>query len=162
MFTQWMKTNSIHVLACSLTYVEFPTKWVWRREEGIWRFKRSQRKIGCIYSAHPTSALGLLNDDNEWNETIEEAIQWSSAQMLRHMFVTILLFCEVKDPKELWNRNWNHDDILKREIENSQNEKFTLSDEQLRDFVLVEIEKLMNKSSRSIMVFPIPYPTMMN
>ena len=31
MFTKWMKANEQHEEARELTYVEFPTKWVWHK-----------------------------------------------------------------------------------------------------------------------------------
>ncbi|KAK9275061.1 hypothetical protein L1049_022319 [Liquidambar formosana] len=40
-------------------------------------------------------ALGLLHDDNEWSEALLEANTWAFANQLRHMFATMLMFCEV-------------------------------------------------------------------
>ena len=50
-------------------------------------------------------ALGLLNDDKEWNDALLEASQWATASQLRELFMTILLFCEVGDPVQFWQTN---------------------------------------------------------
>uniref|UniRef100_A0A453RTU0 Uncharacterized protein n=1 Tax=Aegilops tauschii subsp. strangulata TaxID=200361 RepID=A0A453RTU0_AEGTS len=44
---------------------------------------------------HPTYksacyALGLLNDDKEWDDCIKEASHWASAPQMRQLFYTIL------------------------------------------------------------------------
>jgi hypothetical protein len=54
-FTEWMKTNEISNTARSLTYCDFPTKWVWHRKDKEWRPRKSGRCIGRIFHAHPTS-----------------------------------------------------------------------------------------------------------
>ncbi|GJU63952.1 helicase-like protein [Tanacetum coccineum] len=40
-------------------------------------------------------AYGLLNDDKEWTRAIQEASLWALGPQLRHLFVTILLFCDL-------------------------------------------------------------------
>jgi hypothetical protein len=40
-------------------------------------------------------AVGLLEDDNEWHQALEEASIWASRQQLRDMFASMLMFCEV-------------------------------------------------------------------
>jgi hypothetical protein len=47
--------------------------------------------------------MGLLEDDNEWHQALEEADIWASGQQLRDMFASMLMFCEVKNPKQLWD-----------------------------------------------------------
>lgn len=60
---------------------------------------------------HPTFKdacldFGLLDDDKEWHEAMEEAGTWASSKLLREMFITLLLFCEITNPEEPWNRHW--------------------------------------------------------
>ncbi|KAK9665931.1 hypothetical protein RND81_14G146800 [Saponaria officinalis] len=62
---------------------------------------------------HPTYkaacvSLGLLDGDDEWNTALNEAATWSTAHQLRDLFVTLLLFCEVSDPKKLWETHWEN------------------------------------------------------
>ena len=55
MFTEWMNTNKMHEDARTLTYPEFPTKWVWQSKEKIWTRRKQGRCIGIIAYIHPTS-----------------------------------------------------------------------------------------------------------
>ena len=57
---------------------------------------------------HPTYkgacyAHGLLDDDSEWIDYLEEASSWVSSYELRHLFVTILTHFQVLDALRLWN-----------------------------------------------------------
>ncbi|XP_077246007.1 uncharacterized protein LOC143885840 [Tasmannia lanceolata] len=52
------------------------------------------------------NALGLLEDDNEWHEVLEEASVWASGHQLRHLFASMLTSCEVTDPLVLWDTHW--------------------------------------------------------
>jgi hypothetical protein len=47
--------------------------------------------------------MGLLADDNEWDQALEEAGVWASGRQLRDMFASMLMFCEVTNPKQLWD-----------------------------------------------------------
>ncbi|XP_071912361.1 uncharacterized protein [Coffea arabica] len=79
---------------------------------------------------HPTFkatcvALGLLDDDNEWNETFAETSTWASAKKLRSMYCTILMHSEITNPSDIWQRHWKSitDDLqyqIRRDIGNSQ------------------------------------------
>jgi hypothetical protein len=62
---------------------------------------------------HPTfkaacGALGLLEDDSEWQQCITEAAAQQSGRHLRELFVTILLFNSPSDPLALWTANLHH------------------------------------------------------
>jgi hypothetical protein len=43
------------------------------------------------------NARGLLRDDQEWYNVFDEAASWDTSNQLRHLFITMLLFCEVGD-----------------------------------------------------------------
>ncbi|GES88499.1 uncharacterized protein LOC112012066 [Rhizophagus clarus] len=47
--------------------------------------------------------LSLLQDDDEWNACLLEASAIQSGKQLRHLFVSILLFCQPVNPEILWN-----------------------------------------------------------
>jgi hypothetical protein len=44
-------------------------------------------------------AMGLLTDHNEWHQALEEAGVWASGRQLHDMFTSMLMFCEVTNPK---------------------------------------------------------------
>nr|KAJ0186702.1 hypothetical protein LSAT_V11C900477310 [Lactuca sativa] len=53
MFTSWMKCNEISKKARKLTYVEFPTKFVWHRKDLIWKPRKVGYAVGRIHSVSP-------------------------------------------------------------------------------------------------------------
>ncbi|XP_071718264.1 uncharacterized protein [Rutidosis leptorrhynchoides] len=112
MFTDWLELNKRDPAARSLTYAKIPN-----------------------------FASGLINDDREWTEAITEARLWACGAQLRDLFVTILLFCNVTKPLNLWEANWESlaEDILhkKRKLYNFPD--LTLSEAQLRNYCLLEI-----------------------
>jgi len=44
-------------------------------------------------------AMGLLADDNEWDQALEEADVWALGRQLRDMFASMLMFCEVTNSR---------------------------------------------------------------
>jgi hypothetical protein len=58
-------------------------------------------------------ARGLVGDDNEWFLLFDEAVQWASSNQLRHLFMTVLLFCGVTAGQRLLDKYWRFmaDDI---------------------------------------------------
>ncbi|CAH1421827.1 unnamed protein product [Lactuca virosa] len=53
MFTSWMECNKINKDARKLTYVEFPTKFVWKPNGRFWKPRKIGRSIGRIHSVSP-------------------------------------------------------------------------------------------------------------
>ncbi|GKC68945.1 DNA helicase, partial [Tanacetum coccineum] len=52
------------------------------------------------------SALGLLDDDKEWEIAFEEACGSVTPEELWFLFSHILLYCDVADPSRLWKKYW--------------------------------------------------------
>lgn len=48
--------------------------------------------------------LGLLEDDQHWDNTLSEAVVSSLPSQLRHLFSIILTCCNPSNPKELWSK----------------------------------------------------------
>ena len=61
-------------------------------------------------------ARGLLENDNEWHLTLEEASPVCLPHQLRELFASILAFCNPSDPSRLWLKHKDAlcDDILHR------------------------------------------------
>ncbi|GJU21440.1 hypothetical protein Tco_1154782 [Tanacetum coccineum] len=55
---------------------------------------------------HACEALGLLEDDREWETTLKEAVVIATPAELRTLLAHILSFCQVSDPIRLWKRTW--------------------------------------------------------
>ena len=75
----------------------------------------------------------------------------------------MLLFCEVADPLSLWESNWKliTEDILNRQRRVLQFQEQILSDNQLRNYGLYEIEQNLQQYGRSLRDYPqTPQPDM--
>lgn len=59
---------------------------------------------GVIYSTFRDAALalGLLEDDQEWHQCLEEAAVFQHPKRLRHLFAMILYLCQPSEPLRLW------------------------------------------------------------
>ncbi|XP_035841306.1 uncharacterized protein LOC110870193 [Helianthus annuus] len=55
-FVQWMKLNESNKDARKLTYVEFPSKFVWKLKDRCWQVRKTYQTVGRIHSVSP--ALG--------------------------------------------------------------------------------------------------------
>ena len=98
--------------------------------------------------------LSLLQDDNEWDECLLEASTIKSGKQLRHLFASILLFCQPINPEILWNKhklalcedicyqnrvilqlqNNNITDIIENEALNQLEDYLLLNGKSLKDF----------------------------
>ncbi|XP_074277028.1 uncharacterized protein LOC141600684 [Silene latifolia] len=106
---------------------------------------------------HPTyksacNVVGLLDGDDEWHVALNETASWATAQQLREMFATLLLFCEVTDPKQLWLAHWKDlsDDILPRYKMRLGYRDMKQNDEQIQNYALLELEIILNRNGRSL------------
>ena len=71
---------------------------------------------GILYNTFRDAcyALGLLDDDREFVDAVNEASFWGSGHYLRKLFVTMLLSCSVSRPEFVWDQTWEAlcEDIL--------------------------------------------------
>jgi hypothetical protein len=86
--------------------------------------------------------MGLLADDNEWHQPLEEANLWASGRQLHDMFASMLMFFEVTNPKQLWDAHWEslNDDIEVMTWHERDDPAITLSEDALKDHALYEID----------------------
>ncbi|GJU87880.1 DNA helicase [Tanacetum coccineum] len=103
-------------------------------------------------------ALGLLGDDKEWHNALEEASFSSTPTELRNLFVQILIFCDVADPMKLWNTNWQNmsDDIPRRPSKNLHIQNLYINDPGLKGFVLYEVQIILYSYSKTLKDFGLP------
>jgi hypothetical protein len=87
-------------------------------------------------------AMGLLVDNNEWHQALEEANVWASGPQLHDMFASMLMFCEVTNPRQLWDVHWEslNDDIEAMTRRKRVDLVVTLSEHALKDRALYEID----------------------
>ncbi|XP_062089097.1 uncharacterized protein LOC133795659 [Humulus lupulus] len=97
-------------------------------------------------------ALGLLDDDKEWIDCLTEASIWATGNELRHLFVMILIHCQVSDASQLWKSNYT---ALSEDMVSLQRKRFRMKDLQLTEqqveaYTLFEIEGIMLKMGKSL------------
>ncbi|KAG0618503.1 hypothetical protein M758_4G069300 [Ceratodon purpureus] len=108
------------------------------------------------------NALGLLQDDGEWIQCLEEASIMRTGASLRNLFVVILSECNPSHPELLWQRFRPHlcDDLrhhLRQHYGLSE-----LSEEEVYDFGLFLIDEILREqSNKNLSLFPpMPIPTL--
>src|SRR6266404_4821023 len=82
---------------------------------------------------------GLLEDDNEWDQCLQEASHMQTGRQLCHLFVTILKDCLPADPRALWDTFWHHicDDLRHQlRVHVFQNRDMDPSEAQIQDYGL--------------------------
>ncbi|KAM0880860.1 hypothetical protein ACQ4PT_033300 [Festuca glaucescens] len=131
--------------------------------KGCKSFEDIRKVNGVIHPTYKSAcyALGLLDDDREWDDCIKEASHWASAQQMRQLFCTILLFCEVSNPGKLWNSTWEllSEDIQRRQRRILNFEALQLDTEQKKNLTLIEIETLLRRGGKSLKDYEgIPVP----
>ncbi|GFX57341.1 ATP-dependent DNA helicase [Trichonephila clavipes] len=65
---------------------------------------------GILYPTHQAAyfALGLVEGDNHWCDTLTDASISSSASKLGELFANLLVFCNVSNPSKLWDKFKGH------------------------------------------------------
>lgn len=106
--------------------------------------------------------LGLLGDDKEWTYAFTEASVSASSKELRSLFAHLLIFCEISNPLTFWTQQWHKmsDDIMQKATAESHILNFNVNDEYLQEFILYEIEILLNSNcnSSSLSDYGLPMP----
>ena len=106
-------------------------------------------------------ALGLLQNDEEWDQCLKETGQIQTGMQLRKLFATLLLFCEVTRPEVLWEKNISalSDDILFQVRNNTGNMTLEFTDD-IRNEALCHLQSILSKYERFLNEFPnMPIPT---
>jgi len=111
--------------------------------------KHNTFKDACI-------AMGLLADDNEWHQALEEANLWALGRQLRDMFASMLMFCEVTNPRQLWDAHWESisDDIEAMTHCERDDPTVTLSEDALKDYASYEIDQVFILNEHCLEDFP--------
>ncbi|XP_050065323.1 uncharacterized protein LOC114130689 [Aphis gossypii] len=100
------------------------------------------------------NVLGLLEDDNHWNNTLNEAFLSDSPSKLRELFTVMLVFCQLSDPLTLWDTHKNNlsEDII-RQMDADQ-------EDEAHNKCLIQIEDaVLTVGGQSISNYGLPQPT---
>jgi hypothetical protein len=103
-------------------------------------------------------ARGLLECDNEWNILFDEAVVSASAHQLRHLFVTVVLYCCVSDVRALFDKYWLYftDDIQKRLRNALANPNYVVPHEQMMNLLVQKLTDLFANSGGNINNYNLP------
>jgi hypothetical protein len=74
-------------------------------QKGCMSFEDVRTVRGVMYPTYQeaAAALGLLDDDREWDQCLEEAAAKEMPRHLRQLFATILAYCNVSNIAQLWH-----------------------------------------------------------
>ncbi|XP_044588723.1 ATP-dependent DNA helicase PIF1-like [Cotesia glomerata] len=106
------------------------------------------RTINGILCDTFTSACltaGLIEDDQEWRRTLNEAIVWMMPRQLRCLFVRMLIHCQPLRPEELWNE-------FKKSMSEDYNRRFGVEEGEKKAYVF--INSMLNREGYSLSDFP--------
>ncbi|XP_039287896.1 ATP-dependent DNA helicase pif1-like [Nilaparvata lugens] len=103
---------------------------------------------------------GLLEDDKQWVQTLQEAAVSESPQKLRELFVVMLVFCQVSDPAKLWDEFKLHfsEDILHR-LGKYFPENNQVSVEACNQCLILIEDALLRLGGHNLQQFNLPQPT---
>ncbi|KAG0588920.1 hypothetical protein KC19_2G278400 [Ceratodon purpureus] len=108
------------------------------------------------------NALGLLQDDGEWIQCLEEASIMRTGASLRNLFMVILSECNPSQPELLWQRFRPHlcDDLRHRLLQHYGLSE--PSEEEVYDFGIFLIDEILREqSNKNLSLFPpMPIPTL--
>lgn len=113
---------------------------------------------GTVYSTYKEACFhrGLLESDKEWHIALADASLSANAMQLRELFVTLLVFCQVSNPSQLWEKHWSHlaDDIeyKQRKLTNLPTLKITETDKQM--LTLESISELLKQYGKKLTDYP--------
>ncbi|XP_058750081.1 uncharacterized protein LOC131623071 [Vicia villosa] len=105
--------------------------------------------------------MGFLNDDKEYVAAINKAKDWGSGHFLRNLFVTMLLSGTINRPRHVWQKTWKtlSDGILHRQRQLNHIRDMQLTEAELKNLTLIEIENMLQSNRRSLHEFKdMPYP----
>ncbi|XP_019188939.1 PREDICTED: uncharacterized protein LOC109183302 [Ipomoea nil] len=200
MFNAWFVANQNFKEASLLTYIEMPTKFVWKKDIREWHPRKKGFSIGRIFYVPPASgeiyylrcllnivrgpkgfqdirtvngveyltfrdacyAHGLLDDDKEYIDAINEARYWSTAHSLRKLFVVLLTSSSIIRPENVWNQVWQHlcEDAQHYQKRILKQQDLVLTEDEKKNFGLFELENLLGKQNKSLKYYPpMPIPT---
>jgi hypothetical protein len=128
---------------------------------GAQSFNDLKRVNGVPYQTYKEAcyARGLLEDDREWDQCLQEAAQMQTGSALRSLFAVILLSCFPTSPEGLWDKYKDKicDDLRRRLERQPQFQNHHFEDEKIYDYGLHLLNKILMRSGKTLSDFP-PMP----
>ncbi|XP_067943301.1 uncharacterized protein [Watersipora subatra] len=114
----------------------------------------------CAIFHEACRRLGLLEDDAQWREALEEAATvWSPAQ-LRKLFAIMLSTCQLSHPLQLWQEFKEHlaEDILFHEQQLLQDQQLQFTDRMFNIALIIIKDQVLEVSNNNLSVYRLPRP----
>ena len=127
--------------------------------EDLRTFRGGPQAHVCATFREACILRGLLEDDNEWRQCLQEAGDMASGRQLRNLFVIILRDCGPSDPLTLWMafRDKICDDL--RYALHNGNIRQDPTQDQVFDYGLYLIDRILQNSNKSLRDWPtLPQP----
>ncbi|XP_072066881.1 uncharacterized protein [Arachis hypogaea] len=99
----------------------------------------------------------------EFITTINEVAELASGHQLRKLFAMLLISNSISNPERVWNATWTllAEGILYERRKALKNQGLNMTDDELKNLCLIEIEKILNSNARSLRDYQsMPYPEM--
>ncbi|XP_074328068.1 uncharacterized protein LOC141665980 [Apium graveolens] len=113
---------------------------------------------GIVYPINKEACFhrGLLESDKEWHVALDDASHYATSPQLRELFVTRLIFYEVSNPAELWekHRNTLADDIQYTQRRLLQLPTLVINDHDKQALALEGINNLLKQHGKTLTDFP--------
>jgi len=132
--------------------------------KGITSFEdlRTVDGILCPTFKEACLARGLLQDDHEWKQCLQEAADMQTGSQLRILFATLLFHCNPLSPLDLWNQFKDKicDDLAWKISQMYPNDP-PPSPELIYDYGLYLIDQQLMKAGKRLTDYdPMPLPTL--
>ena len=125
---------------------------------GAISFQHLRTINGIIYNTFRDAcgALGLLQDDKEWDLCLREAGTIKTGAQMRELFATLLLFCEPTYPERLWQKHNTvfTDDILAHARNDANDITLNLSEEDIQNYALNHLQSILQQHGKTLHDFP--------
>ncbi|GFR06057.1 ATP-dependent DNA helicase, partial [Trichonephila clavata] len=114
----------------------------------------------CSNYKEACQVRGLLENDEHWNATLEEAAFMHSPRMLRDLFAVMLQVCAVSNPNQLWINHQENlsEDILHRVRIQQRNMDLEFSTEILNEALIIIEDKVRSLGGSDLKSVGLPQP----
>ena len=122
---------------------------------GATSFEELRTVDGVVCATHREACClrGLLQDDREWEVTMEDAAHARMPAQIRRLFTTLLLFCAPAEPSQLF---WRHLDAMSEDFGRRHPD---LPDELRAPLTLMEVEQQLQLAGKELRDFGLPEVT---
>ncbi|XP_023644880.1 uncharacterized protein LOC17896811 [Capsella rubella] len=114
---------------------------------GPMTFDDIKKYNGVVYKTYKEAcfARGILDDDQVFIDSLLKAGQFCFGDYLRNFFAMLILSDSLARPEHVWAETWQllSQDIEKKKQEDFNNPYLTLTEAEMKNYTLQEIEKIM-------------------